>query len=140
MNPVPQSMLEKLFSEPFKVWLSQANLEGRSTAEGFIKTLNAGYDARSVSAFVDDLDNPTVLLAIGIIHSVILDKPTCAIYFLEGTGDKRDAVKTAEAYARLHGCGDLAISNWTYLDSGLKIPDSLESSFDPQEAISTYLL
>ena len=140
MIPVSQSQLASLFSEPYKKWLSQANLEGRTTVEGFLKALNEGYDARSVSCFVDSFDEPTVFLALGFMRSVILDKPTCAIYFLEGTGDKSAAFTTAKAFGELHGCGDVAMATWTYLSSGLMIPETLEDFFDSQEVISTHLI
>ena len=140
MKPVPQTLLEDVFPEQYAKWLISANLEGRSTVDGFLKTLQLGYETRSLAAYVDDLDKPTSFLVVGTIHSVILDKPTCAIFYLDGEGDSADALETAEAFGKLHGCGDVAIASWIYLDSESGVPQEVLEEFDEQETILTKLL
>lgn len=146
MDPVPQNMLKPVFEKMLDKWIVDANMDGRTTTEGCLARLNAGYDHRALAAYVDDLKDPSFWLVVGASAGLILDKPTCIIYVIYGLESvarlrkMKEALKVAEAYAELHGCGDLIGASWEYLGAPSTRSTWEKLGFDEQETTFTKLL
>jgi hypothetical protein len=146
MTPVPQSLLADTFRSVAERRIDESNLEGRCSVDKVLEKLDAGYTAKTLAAYVNDLANPTFFLIVGASSCLILDDPTCVVYLIYGTGEgdqtaeRTDAIKTAESYGKLFGCDNILLASWTYM--GARDTSALwkRLGFDEQERTFTKLI
>lgn len=148
MRPIPQTKLHEVLTPIFEQRIAESNAEGRATVEHALTQLLAGYASLSISAFVDDLENPKSCLIVGLATSYALLGPMAVVHLLwvapEHRGDAAaeiaDMFKTAEGYASMNGALYIQGASWVY--QGAEGMDALwgRQGFDLQEKVFVKLL
>jgi hypothetical protein len=150
MKPVPQQDLKTIVQPIFETRVGEANMEGRVVMEHLMKSLEGGYEARSMAAFVDDLTDPKGCLVLAVGNNVMTPAAVCVVRLIWVAPDLRrkpasarivkDMMATLDAFARINECETIIASSWLYL--GAEPIDELwcRQGFDLQEKVYVKVL
>lgn len=127
MIPVPQDRLNDVVFSILKEGIEEVGLGGRTSAEYGVQNIEKGYEARTLAAFVDDLEDPKSLLVVAVGRGPVLDETTAIIYRIwvrpdmralrEGVTLLRDMHETVNAYATQNSCATQTGGSWVFRGS-----------------------
>lgn len=145
MKPVPQARLSEILTPVFTSFQKDANLEERGHIGYALTNIEEGYEMRTISAFVDDLESVKSCLILKTSNSWMSPAPVAVVLVFWVHPDERkesaplmsDMMNTAEAFARLNECERIFGSSWVYMGATDISAIWSRHGFDIQEKVFT---
>jgi hypothetical protein len=121
--PVPHSQIDKvkpLFAQAHSEMVTQP----RNTLEQALRSLEKGYENRTVAVYVDNLENPKHCVALALVPGFMVEGLMVVVLLIYSIPEERGQKEVLNAqhtiidnYAKIHGASTVIGSSWEYRGS-----------------------
>ena len=122
--------------------IKESNLQVRSTVDLCLFNIERGYDGKYAGAYVDDAENPEVVLIMTHFPGTATFNMMAFINLIYVNPEKRGdpetlkvLLRTAENYAKMNGADCLVGTSWIYRGAEDTSKMWTTAGFEPQEKI-----
>ena len=141
MKPLPQTKISVL-RPVLETAIKELGIEDRTTVDFLINRIGMGYTARSINAYVDDVEEPKHVLVLEHSHGGVTDEKMVEVRFIYSEESERgdaEAVKAFDeqitTFCEFFNPDVILGSSWVY--RGARRIDALWTSlgFEKQEIV-----
>jgi hypothetical protein len=123
LYPVAHSQIDKvkpLFAQAHSEMITQP----RNTLEQALRSLEQGYENRTVAVYVDNLDSPKHCVALALVPGFMVEGLMVVVLLIYSIPEERGLKEvldsqhmTIDNYAKIHGASTIIGSSWEYKGS-----------------------